>query len=1018
MTARGGPRLAGVLDAASPDDALARLERGWQALGAAEEAEEARDRLRDLELGLLIFVVGEGKFGKSSLINALVGAQVAPVSHVPCTWKVDLYEASRADPHALLHWIDQVPERVTIEQARNVCIQEKTEAEQRQGQRYRSRLRQVSWRLPALHLPEDVALVDTPGFAQIRGDLDLTRVSLRGARGIEVLAKEPFDYWYHRADVVLWVFKATRLTDRDTRDALEKLAPQGKRVLGVITHMDRVPEDQRPAVVEKAREEFGRFVTDFVPVVTKADHPGRGGSIARLRERLERDYFGDVRAQKAAALHAFLSHSGARLHGLATSISVALDRNRSVLRKTVARVRELGGRAVRDIESRLFAWQLACERRATTSNEYGWEAIPAQGDDAGMQREVRRILDVEAAASELRATAFGLCERLRADLVETCARCEFIGVRMSRDGSETFVQAPDLTAAAAGGDRQTEVTGRLGDVLTGSEGLGAGLLLGGIGLWALGPIGIVAGAIGFLFAEEIQRQKLRKFTKERIATWFRDQRATVLACLEGQIATWENACESALYAEFARFSGLPLEGVTARLREYRAQVLWPLEGRRFDPRRLLLRLLVPVGVAAAAVAMVSQSAWLRGGERAAPKPSVAASGLGPAMTGLEPRPDGPTQLRVPQPDPHHEAPIRNLEAETRRGKSGAALEHAASDGARRSPTEPSPATLSGTAPATTEPGTVDSSTGGLGAPTLATPTHPTDPIISTPRGGPSQPTGPTPVSPTGPTTAVTSSALSQRSDASGPAGPTTRRPTAEAPNPRAGTPTRPSGKRARQAPPRIWLDDDQRTSMEFVLVRPGNAVLGDADGEADEPPRRVVMDRPYWIQATEVTQGQWMALMGTNPSQHVGQACPVEQVSWADAQSFMRRLTERVDGLAAGLPTADEWEYACRAGSKARWGPGDDDATLSSYAWFERNSNRETHTVGKMKANSWGLSDMHGNVWEWCSDPAAGKPAETAPRAIKGGSYLNFAWKLRSAERDWLPPDSRRPEVGFRVVLR
>lgn len=618
MTANGSQGLAGLLGAASPIDALERLERGWRAVGVTEDAADARDRLRDLDAGLLMFVVGEGKFGKSSLVNALLGAQVAPVSLVPCTWKVDLYETARAEPHALLHWSDQDPERVTLERAREICEQEQADAEQRAGQRCRSRLRQVTWRLPHLHLPTDVALVDTPGFAQVRADLDLTRVSLRGARGIEVLAKEPFDYWYHRADVVLWVFKATKLTDRDTRDALEKLAPQGKRVLGVITHMDRVPEAERSAVVAAARQAFGAYVPDFVPVVTKAGHPDLPPSITGLRARLERDYFADVRTQKAAALYAFLVHSGTRLHDLATSITDMLERNRAILRKTVVRARDLVGRAERDLESQLLEWQTACERRATVANERGWRDIPAPGDDAGLQRELRRILGVEQAASELRATAGGICERLRADLVETCARCEFIGVRMSREGSETYVEVPDLTAAAADRDHQAAPAGKTGDVLTGSEGVGAGLLLSGIAYLALGPLGIAVGLLGLLFADEIRRQKLRKFTTERIAAWFRDSRATALADLIPRLTRWEQACQETLHAAFSRFSGLPVEEVPARVREYRLHVLEPLERRRLGPHTRLRWLLVPAGIAAALSIAAYQAGWTRASAPPAP----------------------------------------------------------------------------------------------------------------------------------------------------------------------------------------------------------------------------------------------------------------------------------------------------------------------------------------------------------------------------------------------------------------
>jgi formylglycine-generating enzyme required for sulfatase activity len=158
---------------------------------------------------------------------------------------------------------------------------------------------------------------------------------------------------------------------------------------------------------------------------------------------------------------------------------------------------------------------------------------------------------------------------------------------------------------------------------------------------------------------------------------------------------------------------------------------------------------------------------------------------------------------------------------------------------------------------------------------------------------------------------------------------------------------------------------------------------------------------------------------------------PVEQVSWEDAVEFCKKLSDLPEEKAAGrvyrLPTEAEWEYACRAGSKTAYSFGESSESLGDYTYFQGNSNGQTHPVGEKKANAWGLHDMHGNVWEWCSDwygeypkgavsdPVG--PREGSCRVLRGGSWYGGAALCRSAYRYWLIPSYRLDDFGFRVAL-
>ena len=191
----------------------------------------------------------------------------------------------------------------------------------------------------------------------------------------------------------------------------------------------------------------------------------------------------------------------------------------------------------------------------------------------------------------------------------------------------------------------------------------------------------------------------------------------------------------------------------------------------------------------------------------------------------------------------------------------------------------------------------------------------------------------------------------------------------------------------------------------------------------EQPVHTVTISKTFSMSATEVTQGQWKAVMGSNPSRFTGDDnLPVEQVSWDDVQAFIRRLNE-LEGCdnCYRLPTESEWEYAARASTT-----GDYAGDLDAMAWYSANSGGKTHPVGQKRPNAWGLYDMHGNVWEWVSDwygvyPSGTVTDPTGPetvsiRILRGGSWINTAEGARSALRHFGAPGHRADDLGFRLV--
>ncbi|NQU75335.1 MAG: formylglycine-generating enzyme family protein, partial [Planctomycetes bacterium] len=205
--------------------------------------------------------------------------------------------------------------------------------------------------------------------------------------------------------------------------------------------------------------------------------------------------------------------------------------------------------------------------------------------------------------------------------------------------------------------------------------------------------------------------------------------------------------------------------------------------------------------------------------------------------------------------------------------------------------------------------------------------------------------------------------------------------------------------------------------------------MGSEESDMEKPVHEVTITKPFYLGKCEVTQEQWEAVMGSNPSRFKGRMNPVEQVSWNDCQGFLKKLNPKLTALTATLPTEAEWEYACRAGSTTKYCFGNEVKDLGGHAWHSGNSGKRTHPVSKKKPNAWGLYDMHGNVWEWCQDwfgKHRGDSSEKDPtgaktgrsRVLRGGSWYYAATYCRSASRNGYAPSGRGSDYGFRVALR
>lgn len=223
----------------------------------------------------------------------------------------------------------------------------------------------------------------------------------------------------------------------------------------------------------------------------------------------------------------------------------------------------------------------------------------------------------------------------------------------------------------------------------------------------------------------------------------------------------------------------------------------------------------------------------------------------------------------------------------------------------------------------------------------------------------------------------------------------------------------------------VWaLDSSEKPEM--VIIPAGSFSMGGNEFYWEKPIHTVNI-KQFEIGKYEVTQGQWKAVMGSNPSHFnsCGDNCPVEKVSWDDIQIYLQKLNQKT-GSNYRLLSEAEWEYACRGGKQQEYCGSDD---VDAVAWYDQNSGDKTHPIGEKRPNGFGLYDMSGNVWEWVQDgyhdSYKGAPSDgsawisggsNVEHVLRGGSWFNGSYLARAAFRGSYLTALRLDDNGFRVA--
>ncbi len=492
-------------------DVLSKMELFQKELennGFKDNSERVKQKFNDFNEPFMLMVIGEGNYGKSTLINSLFNKQVAPTSRLPKTWKIDIYENSNDDEALLFYKNINKPQNVSIEEASLICEQEENKVNNSAG--WKSDLFQVKWKYKSDWI-ENISLIDTPGFSQFRSNSTYNNFNLFGTKGIQLQSFDGFEYYLYRADFVFWCIKATKLEDADTLKALKNLSTKKANIIGIITFMERIPTERWDEIKLKASEIYGEYINEFLFFTPKEDND----TVTDIREYINTRLI-NLRELKNSSL---LNYYNEELYNYCNSLNKTSD----VYDKNIGKYLSLIENVNNDFES--------IEKRIKEEHKRIFYSIisPLEGILNSIYLRSNDNPDTfkYLVENEL-LNRHSLQNKI--DPIYIILKDEFstLNVSLSRKlvwqtiviSNKNHTQDESLTLYSQN-EKVIESfnTGHnmaIDFLFEGFDGfnMAVGGIAAAIGMFALGPIGLIAGALGFLFGESKQSKVVRKAKEE------------------------------------------------------------------------------------------------------------------------------------------------------------------------------------------------------------------------------------------------------------------------------------------------------------------------------------------------------------------------------------------------------------------------------------------------------------------------------------------------------------------------
>lgn len=288
-------------------------------------------KINDLKEPVYVMIVGDGKRGKSTLLNALIGQNLAEVNFLPKTWRIDTYTTTDENEYAELIWgkgEKLEKQKTTFENAFAICKEIESRQSTRKVEEWKSDLKQINWFIKSKWNLNGRALVDTPGFSQLRPDTTLKTESLYNANGIQIEREDGFSYYYYRADVVFWCIRATKLEDADALDKLKEVHSQDKQIIGIITFVDQIPKDRWNDVKRSAQNVFGKYISKFIfSAAGSKDNVLKDATVEEIRKEIDNYTLGREKLVKYEEAENFYKHNLNEFENLTRQIASLFTEN-------------------------------------------------------------------------------------------------------------------------------------------------------------------------------------------------------------------------------------------------------------------------------------------------------------------------------------------------------------------------------------------------------------------------------------------------------------------------------------------------------------------------------------------------------------------------------------------------------------------------------------------------------------------------------------------------------------------
>jgi len=477
--------------------------------GFKDNSERVKQKYDDFNEPFMLMVVGEGNYGKSTLINSLFNKQVAPTSRLPKTWKIDIYEKSNKDEALLFYKNLNTPKNVSIEEATLICEQEENKAKNTNN--WKAELFQVKWKYKSDWI-ENILLIDTPGFSQFRSNSTYDNFNLFGTKGIQLQSFDGFEYYLYRADFVFWCIKATKLEDADTLNALKNVNTEETNIIGIITFMERIPIERWDEIKIKASEIYGEYINEFL-FFSPNEH---NNTVTEIREYINTRINTNLRELKNSSL---LNYYNEELHKYCNTLdktSDVYDKNISKYLSLIDGVNEDYGAIEKKIEKehkRVFDSIISPLENQLNSIYLRSNDNP----DTFKYLIENELLNRHSLQKQIDPIYIKIKDEFSALNISIERKLVWQAILIS---NKNYSQDESLTLYSQNEkiieSFNTNHNMAIDFLFEGFDGfnMAIGGIAAAIGMFALGPIGLIAGALGFLFGESKQTKVVRKAKEE------------------------------------------------------------------------------------------------------------------------------------------------------------------------------------------------------------------------------------------------------------------------------------------------------------------------------------------------------------------------------------------------------------------------------------------------------------------------------------------------------------------------